>query len=606
MAGKKKILTHIIIVTLLLTWGVSTNAQTNTSLLRSKNVNNSQMIGVNSPLDGSIVFGSANTSLFQRDPNRWIQLRQTLRVCNDQLNILNGNSAILPGLLPHRLGETLSWNGNKWNSDSLLFVTTDTVGFRLMDKISVNRPEEVILSEDDPGIAYVLFRDGVHVVDVSSPHEISFIYSYVNQLIHPSEGLQPYTAMAKKDSFIYVSIRNFRSRILKINPDSSLSLFSSWLTQNMVDSFALSTPSWMICEGDYLYVRDEGFIGCINVSDPSSPGDAIPGNASSSITSNSWTSFPWAEARLLAYRESDNTLFSLRSNSTSSGLMAFQGFGTTSITKVEDTYLSGASSGEDIVLNEAKSRAYVGDAQNVLRIFNIENPTSITHQQGFIPSYLQWANSSAALDIHEDVLALKTTHHLGFFDISDPSVQPPVTFSIETPNEKKSNALRFDGIYVYATDMDNNTFYVYGKVKPSVNINTKNPMTDLNVNGNASKQGGGNWLGYSDRRIKKKISSYSKGLDVIRNITPYQFNYRTNSGYTDTTTTFTGVMAQEMQHILPQSVSSINDTKGPSGLKDKLQFDSSPILWNLVNAVQELKNEQDLIEQKINSKSNEK
>ena len=121
-----------------------------------------------------------------------------------------------------------------------------------------------------------------------------------------------------------------------------------------------------------------------------------------------------------------------------------------------------------------------------------------------------------------------------------------------------------------------------------VGINTDTPDQTLSVNGDASKTGGGSWLTFSDRRVKKNIISYTKGINELMRIKPIEFQYNSLSGYSDTTSTFAGVIAQEIEKVLPNTVSHFDDSQGSSGLKDKRQFDSSEIIWLMVNAVKEL------------------
>lgn len=127
-----------------------------------------------------------------------------------------------------------------------------------------------------------------------------------------------------------------------------------------------------------------------------------------------------------------------------------------------------------------------------------------------------------------------------------------------------------------------------------VGINTQMPDQVLSVNGDASKTGGGAWLTFSDRRVKKNIIDYTKGIDEVMQIKPIEFQYNALSGYEDVNSTFVGVIAQEIENILPNTVTLFDDSNGPSGLADKRIFDSSEIIWLLVNAVKELdkKNEE--------------
>ena len=71
-------------------------------------------------------------------------------------------------------------------------------------------------------------------------------------------------------------------------------------------------------------------------------------------------------------------------------------------------------------------------------------------------------------------------------------------------------------------------------------------------------------------------------------IKPVEFQYNELSGYDDTNKKHIGVIAQEIEKILPNTVDLFDDSQGASGLSDKRTFDSSEIIWLLVNAVKDL------------------
>ena len=121
----------------------------------------------------------------------------------------------------------------------------------------------------------------------------------------------------------------------------------------------------------------------------------------------------------------------------------------------------------------------------------------------------------------------------------------------------------------------------------SVGIGETNPEEILEVNGNANKLNGGNWAGYSDKRIKENIRPLPFGLEEISQINTVEYQYNSLSGYHDTTSTHIGVLAQDIQKILPHTVSQ--KRKSLNGLTDVKQLDSSSIMWILLNAIKELK-----------------
>jgi hypothetical protein len=118
-------------------------------------------------------------------------------------------------------------------------------------------------------------------------------------------------------------------------------------------------------------------------------------------------------------------------------------------------------------------------------------------------------------------------------------------------------------------------------------IGTNSPDQLLSVNGNASKAGGGSWATFSDKRVKHDIKPFNDGLEVLMKLNPVTFKYNEKSGYTDVNKSFVGFIAQEVEAVAPYMVNLYDDSRGPSGLSDKRQFDESALNKILVNAVKE-------------------
>jgi len=118
------------------------------------------------------------------------------------------------------------------------------------------------------------------------------------------------------------------------------------------------------------------------------------------------------------------------------------------------------------------------------------------------------------------------------------------------------------------------------------NTNVPNNIK-LFVDGNAAKPGGGAWIALSDRRVKRNITPYEKGIDFIMKINPVSYQYTKESGLSDIDKTYVGVIAQEMEEVMPSTVLIVNDSLN-SGFTDLRTFDSSEILYTLINSVKEL------------------
>lgn len=120
------------------------------------------------------------------------------------------------------------------------------------------------------------------------------------------------------------------------------------------------------------------------------------------------------------------------------------------------------------------------------------------------------------------------------------------------------------------------------------------PGYDLVVNGSAAKTGGGSWSNLSDARMKNITGNYKKGLNEIIALQPVVFTYKEgNPRQISSVEQQVGFVAQDVQKVFPEAVSLCND-----GYFD---FNMHSVNVALVNAVKELKTENDRLKAKISS-----
>ena len=113
------------------------------------------------------------------------------------------------------------------------------------------------------------------------------------------------------------------------------------------------------------------------------------------------------------------------------------------------------------------------------------------------------------------------------------------------------------------------------------------PDTTFSVTtGSADKPGGGSWGSFSDGRIKNIIGEYKHGLKEILQVNPKIYKYTEESKLTseDLEKDRVGIIAQDIETILPECI-ELMEARGFSDLRF---YDSSPILYALINAVKEL------------------
>jgi hypothetical protein len=108
--------------------------------------------------------------------------------------------------------------------------------------------------------------------------------------------------------------------------------------------------------------------------------------------------------------------------------------------------------------------------------------------------------------------------------------------------------------------------------------------------GECYKTGSGTaWIIWSDARIKKNVTQYTKGLTELNQIQIKNFEYN-GLGNTVENEKGLGVIADEIQQVLPDSVKTIS-TKLNSEDAEKVDlktFDNTELLYLLVNSVKEL------------------
>jgi hypothetical protein len=104
--------------------------------------------------------------------------------------------------------------------------------------------------------------------------------------------------------------------------------------------------------------------------------------------------------------------------------------------------------------------------------------------------------------------------------------------------------------------------------------------------GNAWKPGGGAWLAFSDRRLKKNITGFTDGWNVLSRINPVTYEYNGLAGTPNNGTAYVGVIAQEVKEVAPYMIN--NDYIGRNSTGEKyLAVDPSAFTYLLINSLKE-------------------
>jgi hypothetical protein len=105
-------------------------------------------------------------------------------------------------------------------------------------------------------------------------------------------------------------------------------------------------------------------------------------------------------------------------------------------------------------------------------------------------------------------------------------------------------------------------------------------------NGNTVNKNG-NWLTWSDLRIKQDIEDYQAGLKEICALRPRRFRFKAEADGP----LYYGLVAQEAEDIMPEMIEKIQHSRDGVDYDDFRTLNSGPVLWALVNAVRELAGE---------------
>ena len=128
-----------------------------------------------------------------------------------------------------------------------------------------------------------------------------------------------------------------------------------------------------------------------------------------------------------------------------------------------------------------------------------------------------------------------------------------------------------------------------------VGIGTTSPTAMLSVNGEANKPGGGSWAVFSDVRSKENVVDYTKGLKELLQLRPVSFTYKEEFGWGNNT--YVGLSAQEVEQVIPSMVDKINI----NSIEDFRQVNPNELTFMLINAVKELKAENEALKVLIES-----
>ena len=103
----------------------------------------------------------------------------------------------------------------------------------------------------------------------------------------------------------------------------------------------------------------------------------------------------------------------------------------------------------------------------------------------------------------------------------------------------------------------------------------------------AAKPGTSTWIITSDARLKKDVTEFKDGLNVMEKINPVWFSYNGKGGM-PTGDRYVGIIAQEMQKIAPYMISSYKYKDPKTGVEsDYLNYNANALFYITVNSIKE-------------------
>lgn len=105
----------------------------------------------------------------------------------------------------------------------------------------------------------------------------------------------------------------------------------------------------------------------------------------------------------------------------------------------------------------------------------------------------------------------------------------------------------------------------------------------------ALKAGGGPWTAPSDSRIKKDVKSFNQGLNELMQVKPVRYKYNGLGGTSDDGREYVGVIAQDIEQVMPAMVGSRMGKLHATDAKETAikEVDPNAFTYALINAVQE-------------------
>jgi len=170
--------------------------------------------------------------------------------------------------------------------------------------------------------------------------------------------------------------------------------------------------------------------------------------------------------------------------------------------------------------------------------------------------------------------------------------------NIDSDNNNTTDALRI--LKDANTSGGTELFRIQENGRVGIGDSTPSYQLELSTD-SAGKPGTNTWTITSDERLKQNIRSFTDGLDVILGINPIWYQYNGKGGFINDGNAYIGVIGQDIKKVAPYTVGTYTAKLNPDDETETelLNFQSHALIFNLINAVKELKQENDALKARI-------
>ena len=173
------------------------------------------------------------------------------------------------------------------------------------------------------------------------------------------------------------------------------------------------------------------------------------------------------------------------------------------------------------------------------------------------------------------------------------AANPPYTFT----DDDNTGMYRYGVDRVALTGNGQPCLIAYGNMGGTgvgaVGIGIDTPTHRLHVNG-VARSTQSSWATSSDGRVKENIIDMEPALDKLLQLKPKRFNFK-DSYRADHKDSELGFIGQDIEQIIPETIMTVEESDGKEIIDDFRILDTSPLVPMLVKAVQELKEQNDVL-----------